>query len=86
MQVPFSSCPADSAYPSSTTKRQCVAFPGDNARTGTSHKTSLLVLQSGWLKTHLCLKNPRQPFGPTILTQRLKTKSTRSLLAYESAR
>ena len=44
------------------------------------------ALRSGWLKTHLCLKNPRQPFGPTILTQRLKTKSTRSLLAYESAR
>ena len=26
---------------------QCVAFPGDNARTGTSHKAGLLVLQRG---------------------------------------
>jgi len=26
---------------------QCVAFPGDNTRTGTSHKAGLLVLQRG---------------------------------------
>ena len=32
------------------------------------------ALRSVWLKTHLCLKNPRQPFGPTILTQRRRPR------------